>query len=96
LSSRIASQPKSVGKTTHPDPVRALCMLSFVHGAKEVIVTEGSVEADTLKAFNVSGITSVLSDLEYVKLIDLNRDCSHPIEERNPIALANHIRARHS
>jgi len=83
----VSATPKSLGKTTHPDLVRALCMLSFMHGAKEVIVAEGSVEADTLRAFELCGITSAVSDLKYVKLVDLNEDSSHPIEVRNPIAL---------
>jgi len=69
----VSATPKSLGKTTHPDLVRALCMLSFMHGAKEVIVAQGSVEADTLRAFELCGITIAVSDLKYVKLVDMNR-----------------------
>jgi len=83
----VSATPKILGKTTHPDLIRTLCTLSLMHGAKEVIVAEGSVEADTLTAFQVCGITSAVSDLEYVKLVDLNKDSSHPTEVRNPIAL---------
>lgn len=79
----ITTDPPSTGITTDSRVIEGVVMFLKQHGAREILIGEGTGFGDTLEAFKVAGVDAVAQKWG-VRMIDLNKD--EMIEVRPPNA----------
>jgi len=80
-----ASHP-STGITTDSRVIDGVARFLKQHGAKEIVVGEGSGFADTFEAFRIAGVDAVAKRWN-IKLVDLNKDDFIQVNPPKPFSL---------
>lgn len=80
-----ASHP-STGITTDSRVIDGVARFLKQHGAKEIVVGEGSGFADTFEAFRIAGVDAVAKRWN-IKLVDLNKDDFIQVSPPKPFSL---------